>query len=73
MNDTMLCKKSAQTIPKSALQCPFPSSACKYRAECLIYAFEQVEKMDQKGQEKPKRIRPNQAIGLTGRKNEDIS
>lgn len=69
----MLCKKSAQTISRSALQCPFPSSACKYRAECVIYALEQLEKMDQKGQEKSEKIKSKQSIGLQGRKNEDIS
>ena len=67
----MLCKKSAQTIPRHALRCPSPKNACKYRAECLIYAFEQFEKMDQREKEETKEINPNKSIILPERKNED--
>lgn len=46
MTDKILCKKTGKKIAKSDLKCPAPKGPCKYRATCLIFAFEQIEKMD---------------------------
>ena len=43
---TVRCKKSGRLISRNNLQCPAPNGCCKYRANCVIYAFGQFEKFD---------------------------
>jgi len=46
ISETVRCSKSGQQISKSNLKCPEPKGRCKYRANCVIYAFAQFEKFD---------------------------
>ena len=48
MVDILLCKKTNKKISKYDPKCPVPAGPCKYRWKCLIYAFEQLEKMDKR-------------------------
>ena len=44
--ETVHCNKKRKKIAKNNLQCPEPKEQCKYRANCVIYAFGQFEKFD---------------------------
>lgn len=46
ITESVRCNKSGQQISRSNLKCPEPKGRCKYRENCVIYAFGQFEKFD---------------------------
>ena len=46
ITETVRCNKSGRQISRSNLKCPEPNMRCKYRENCVIYAFGQFKKFD---------------------------